>query len=174
MAPNPDIGIPIESAWQMRTLDGPAEIPAVMGADFEQNLIGVNGLPGNNPVLIDFTLDSGVVVPEEIVLSFDQDMVLECLSLAQFDLDDSLQLTIGGLTRIVDSADLHDGCLPLADVPLNAGESLHIAWDGTNATGDGFSFNGLGYRAVPEPASLLLLFAAFFTILAGRLRPSRQ
>jgi hypothetical protein len=155
----PDIGVPVETTWQTRVQQGPAETPATVGVDFENSLVGVNGLPGNNPNLIDFTLDGGIVAPEEMVLSFNEDMLLEGLRLDQFDDADSLRLTIGGATRLVAYADLHDGMLPLDDVLLVKGETINIAWDSANAAGNGVSFNGLGYRVVPEPASSLMLIA---------------
>ncbi len=164
---NPDIGVPVESTWQMRTLQGPAGVPAAVGVDFEQSLVGVDGLPGNDPHLIDFTIDGGVVLPEELALSFSEDMRLEGLRLDQFDIGDSLQLTIGGVTRIVDSADVHDGLLPLDDARLNKGETLRIAWDGANAAGNGVSFGGLGYRVVPEPATIFMFVLGTLAVLAS-------
>ncbi|QDT73974.1 hypothetical protein [Lacipirellula limnantheis] len=153
---DPGIGVPIDATWQTRVQQGAAANPATFGVDFEAGLIGVNGLPGNNPNLIDFTLDSGAVAPEELALAFSEDLALEGLRLDEFDELDSLRLTIGGLTRTVTFADLHDGMLPLADAILAKGETIGIAWDSANSLGDGFSFNGLGYRVVPEPASWLL------------------
>lgn len=165
---DPDIGVPIEATWQTRTLQGLTETPATVGVDFETSLVGVNGLPGNNPNLIDFTLDSGAVAPEELVLSFSEDMLLEGLRLDQFDEVDSLQLTIGGATRLVHFADLHDGMLPLDDVPLAKGETISIAWDGANAAGNGVSFNGLGYRVVPEPGTPLMLACSLLSLIRQR------
>lgn len=164
----PDIGVPVETTWQTRVQQGPAGTPATVGVDFEAGLVGVNGLPGNNPNLIDFTLDSGVVAPEELLLSFDEDTLLEGLQLDQFDEADSLRLTIGGATRTVLYSDLHDGMLPLGDMQLAKGETISIAWDGANAAGNGFSFNGLGYRVVPEPGTPLLLVCSLFSLLWRR------
>lgn len=153
---DPGIGVPIDATWQTRVQQGAAATSATVGVDFAAGLIGVNSLPGNNPNLIDFTLDSGAVAPEELSLAFSEDLALEGLRLDQFDELDSLRLTIGGLTRMVTFADLHDGMLPLGDAMLAKGETIGIAWDSANSLGDGFSFNGLGYRVVPEPASWLL------------------
>ncbi|MBA4107728.1 MAG: hypothetical protein C0485_18500 [Pirellula sp.] len=161
---DPDIGVPIETTWQTRVQQGLTETPATVGVDFEQSLVGVNGLPGNNPNLIDFTLDSGAVAPEELVLSFSEDMLLEGLRLDQFDELDSLQLTIGGATRLVHFADLHDGMLPLDDLLLAKGKTIGIAWDGANSAGNGFSFNALGYQVVPEPSAALLLVTGLLAV----------
>lgn len=170
---DPDIGVPIEATWQTRTLQGLTETPATVGVDFESSLVGVNGLPGNNPNLIDFTLDSGAVAPEELVLSFSEDMLLEGLRLDQFDELDSLQLTIGGATRLVHFADLHDGMLPLDDLLLAKGKTIGIAWDGANSAGNGFSFNGLGYQVIPEPSTSLLLSWSVLMLRWRRRLPHR-
>lgn len=168
LPPAPDIGVPVEATWQMRVQQGVAETPGTVGVDFEAGLVGVNGLPGNNPNLIDFTLESGAIAPEELVLSFNEDMLLEGLRLDQFDEGDSLRLTIGGATQLITHADLHDGMLPLADWFLAKGETIGIAWDGANAAGNGFSFNGLGYRVVPEPGTSLLLACGLISLLWRR------
>ena len=164
----PDIGVPVATTWQTRVQQGSAGTPATVGVDFEAGLVGVNGLPGNNPNLIDFTLDSGIVAPEELVLSFSEDTLLEGLRLDQFDEADSLRLTIGGATRLVAYSDLHDGMLPLGDMQLAKGEAISIAWDGANVAGNGFSFNGLGYRVVPEPATPLMLACSLLSLIWRR------
>jgi hypothetical protein len=168
---SPDIGVPVESTWQTRVQQGSAVVPATVGVDFEASLVGINGLPGNNPNLIDFTLDSGIVAPEELVLSFSEDTLLDALRLNQFDEADSLRLTIGGATRLVAYSDLHDGMLPLGDMQLAKGETISIAWDGANSAGNGFSFNGLGYQVVPEPSASLLLSWSVLTLLRRRRLP---
>jgi hypothetical protein len=113
------------------------------------------------------------VAPEELVLSFSEDMLLEGLRFDQFDELDSLQLTIGGATRLVHFADLHDGMLPLDDLILAKGKTIGIAWDVANSAGNGFSFNGLGYQVVPEPTASLLSSSALALLWRRRL-PNRR
>ncbi|MDX1962483.1 MAG: hypothetical protein SFX18_04975 [Pirellulales bacterium] len=153
--PNDDIGTPVGSHWQMLSRNTLLDLPATLGVDFEQELVGVNGEPGNNPALIDYTMNGGFVAPEELALTFDQDLYLEGIELGHFDAQDSLQLTIGGILREVRATDMIDGVLPLGDIELLAGQPLRITWDPGNSLGDGVSFNGLGYRVIPEPGMLL-------------------
>ena len=131
-------------------------MPSPLHADFEHESFGVDGLPGNNPSLIDYTLDGGVVSPEEIALSFDQDMELAGLHLTAFDGLDSAQVEMGGTLMRFDAPSAPDGMIDLGNLLLPAGETIHIRWDPANAVGDGFSFNGLEYTVVPEPGTLCI------------------
>ena len=175
VAADPDIGTPVGSNWQMTARSGVGSvIEAALGADFETGAVGIDSLPGNNPALIDFTLDAGGVAPEELALSFDHELLLEGLALGSFDPEDSLVLTLGGTTRLIVASDLMDGVLPLHNVRLPAGETIRIAWDPNNSVGDGVSWGGLGYQVVPEPSALLLALMTTTYIRVGRSCPARR
>jgi hypothetical protein len=168
ISPQPDLGISFEEQWGFFVVDGGQTIPAQFGANYELDHFGVDGLPGNDPSRIDYTMNAGIVVPEQIQLSFPQDVLLQTIHFVDFDPQDALQLTIGDQTRHIDFASVADGLVELGDRPLAAGAMVTIAWDSSNAIGNGVSFNGLMFVAVPEPSSAVLLAAAIAGSAAWR------
>jgi hypothetical protein len=166
---NPDVGVPLDSTWTMRTIQGGVIKPATFHADFQGDRFGVNGLPGNNPSLIDYTLVGGQVAVEEIELSFDQEILLQGAHFQGVDTADSLQMEVGGLVLNLKSADVPDGIVSLPDLRLGVGELLRIRWDPGNTLGDGFSVNGIMYQVIPEPG-LIGWSAMSMMLLSGRRR----
>ncbi len=137
-------------------------VDAIFSGDLEADLYGVDGAPGNNTALIDFTRSAaGAIVPEAMSTTFNQPVLLESLQLMDFGPNDSALIDIAGTSMIVSGANYPDGMIPLNHLFLNEGDVLKVAWDGTNGGGDGFSFNGIGFIAVPEPvlATSLIGFA---------------
>jgi hypothetical protein len=133
------------------------------------DLYGVDGAPGNNPVLIDFTMNGGVPVPETMSLKFNQDVVAEGLQLVEFGPNDSALITVGDTAFVATGAMFPDGHIPLGSRLLAEGAEIRVSWDGANSTGDGFSLNNVGFVAVPEPGSLLLLLLAAAGVAVRRL-----
>jgi hypothetical protein len=135
---------------------------AVFGGDMAADFYGVDSLPGNNPALIDFAMDNGILVPEAMSLKFNQDVIAEGLQLVGFGPNDSALIEVGGAGFLATGAVYPDGHIPLGSLLLAEGAEIRVSWDGANAIGDGFSLNNVGFVAVPEPGSSLL---ALFVVL---------
>ena len=146
---------------------------AVFGADLEQERYGVDANPGNDPTLIDFTLDGTSVIPERLDISFNQDVELFALHLEDVDPNDSVILLLPNSTLTIDVGNVIDGVIDLGGVTLAQGSQLGIQWDPNNSLGDGVSFNGVELVAVPEPTSCLLM-AFSLCSLGGALLVSRR
>lgn len=149
---------------------------AVFQADLDAEFYGIDAEPGNEPTLIDYTLDGGSVVPELMEISFNQDVKLTALHLEELGLSDSALLALPGDARTVDVGNATNGMIDLGDVLLREGDTLGIGWDPGNRIGDGFSFNGLTIVPVPEPTTFALtgLAAAIASLLGVRRRRARS
>ncbi len=147
-----------------------AGLEGLFGGDMAADLYGVDSLPGNDPTLIDFTLDGGAVVSEAMSLAFNQDVLVHELQLVGFDPLDSALIEVNGEAFVVTGAAFGDGYISLGDRLLNEGASIRVSWDPANSVGDGFSLNNVAFTAVPEPATMWL---AAITLLVA-LRARRQ
>lgn len=132
---------------------------AVFGADLDLEKYGVDANPGNDPTLIDYTLDGNTVVPERIDVSFNQAIEVHSLHLGELGPSDSLLIQLPNETMLVDSGQVIDGLLDLGGLLLPEGSTIGIEWDPNNSFGDGVSFNGVGLVAVPEPTAAVLMLA---------------
>jgi hypothetical protein len=157
---------------EMRASSGGTE--ATFGGDMAADLYGVDGLAGNNPALIDFALSAGVVVPEAMSLTFNQNVLAEGLVLVDFDSNDSAIIELAGTAFAVTGAEYPDGHIPLGGRLLPEGAEIRVSWDASNATGDGFSLNGVGFFAVPEPGTVALALVAISAATLRRRRAPAQ
>ena len=147
-----------------------AGLDALFSGDMAADLYGVDGLPGNNPALIDFTLDGGSVVPEAMSVKFNQDVLAEGLHLEGFGPNDSALIEVGGVAFLATGALYPDGQIPLGSHLLAEGSEIRISWDPANSLGDGFSLNDVGFVAVPEPGTMALLFLGCVVVGSSRKR----
>jgi hypothetical protein len=134
--------------------------PAVFGGSTAADVLGVDGLPGNNPGVIDYVMQGGLVAPESMSMSYNQPMLIDGVHLHDFGATDSATLQVGGILLHVDGATYPDGIIPLPAIALGNGQVMTVSWDAANGVGDGFSFGGVLATPVPEPGSPGMVFAA--------------
>ena len=130
--------------------------PALFGGNSDADLLGVDSLPGNDPLQIDFvTLPDGVL-PEAITASFNETLDVDGIQLSDFEATDSALLTVGNQTVRIDGASFPGGLIPLGGLRLPSGDELRISWDPDNLSGDGFRLGDVLVSTIPEPSTLLL------------------
>lgn len=157
----------LETTLQASSTDGST---VVFGGDFSASLFGVEG-PGSDDNLVDFALDPfGGVVGEQIAIQYNQPVLVDRVQLAEFDLSDSVLIQIGGQTIRVTGADAPEGNIELPGLLLPTGAAVSVAWDPLNAVGDGFSYNGMVFTAVPEPTTCILTLLGLTLVLGRRCR----
>jgi hypothetical protein len=154
--------------------------PAVFGGSTAADVLGVDGLPGNNPGMIDFVMQSGLIAPESMSMSYNQPMLIDAVHLHDFSATDSATIQLSGQVFHVDGATYPDGIIPLPAVALGLGQTMTVSWDAANGVGDGFSFGGVLATPVPEPGALGMAVASICVaarVQRGTLRcggPSRR
>lgn len=143
--------------------------PVVFGGDFAAQLFGVQG-EGANDDLIDYAVTATGVVSEQVAIRYNQPVLVEALHLRQFDLTDSAMIQIGEQSIRVTGGEAPDGYIDLSGLSLRPGSAITIGWDPLNRLGDGFSYNGMLFKAIPEPAAIVLMAAAASCTVGRRRR----
>jgi MYXO-CTERM domain-containing protein len=109
---------------------------------------------------------------ETLNLFFNQDVILDSITISQYDNQDSGELLLKGVTTFP----LSNGTINVGGIRLHANSSDYrvVSNIGPVAGGTrGFSLDRISVRAVPEPAAMLLAVLALVTLTLHR-KPSRR
>jgi hypothetical protein len=121
-----------------------------------------------------FIDDPNLIDGNEILfIAFDQDVLLDAITISQFDEQDTGTLILKSVTADIP---LHNGINALGGIRLPSGPTHATDYRVQSNIGPiaggtrGFSLDSIDFRPVPEPASCLLMFLA---ISASTLRVRR-
>ncbi len=160
----------LNSSLQVEMIASAGAESAVFGGNADADLLGVDSLPGNDPLQIDFAMQSGEIVPEAIAMSFNEPLLIDGIQLVDFGPTDSALLSIGSQTVPIDGLTYSDGLISLPSVTLASTDKLRISWDSSNTTGDGFRLGDVLVSTVPEPGTVSLALVFCGTLLGYRRR----